>query len=303
MSILFSFLSTAAVTGTNECTCHEVTQRYPDREDPISPCVRRFLWIRIAHSETVAVRAHIISAMRPRNVLASALGALALALLALASATGGHAPRFATPADAAAPATSGFLSGLRYIGRDGATGAPAPVDDRFIAETERAVERYGKDEQEPEPPPPPGALDIRALAIPKLGVNAPVTRLGLDNFGRLDVPQDTRTVGWNPAYNALPGDGGGTFFAAHFEYAGRPGVFNRISTLTSGDEIIVTLSDGSQHRYRVSSVIDYKIAQIDMGAVLFGREGVESITLMTCSGPPNADGYPMRTVVLAEKAD
>lgn len=207
------------------------------------------------------------------------------------------------PAGAAAPAGAGFLSGLRYVGRDTATGLPSPVDDRFIAETERAVERYGKDEQEPVPPPPAGPVDIRLLTIPRLGVNAPVARFGVDNFGRLDVPQDTRTVGWNPAYNWLPGEGGATFFAAHFEYAGRPGVFNRISTLVAGDEVVVTLSDGSQHRYRVSSAVDYTIAQVDMGAVLFGREGVESISLMTCSGPPNADGYPMRTVVLAEKAD
>jgi hypothetical protein len=39
-----------------------------------------------------------------------------------------------------------------------------------------------------------------------------------------------------------------------------------------------------------------------MGAILRGREGSESLTLMTCSGPPGADGYPLRTVVLAERA-
>ena len=198
---------------------------------------------------------------------------------------------------------SGLLNGLRYVGRDTATGLPAPVDDRFIAATAHAVERYGKDEQPAEPAPPPGPVDIRSLAIPRLDVNASVARFGLDNFGRLDVPQDARTVGWNPAYNDLPGASGATFFAAHFEYGGRPGVFNMISTLRPGDEVAVTLSDGSVHRYRVSSAVDYTIAQVDMGAVLFGREGAESITLMTCSGPPNADGYPSRTVVLAEKAE
>ncbi len=207
------------------------------------------------------------------------------------------------PANAEAPPPAGMLGDLRYIGRDTATGLPARVDDRFIADVARAVERYGKDEQPAEPAPPPGPADIRTLQIPRLGVDAPVARFGLDNFGRLDVPQDTQTVGWNPAYTNLPGTGGATFFAAHFEYGGRPGVFNRISSLRRGDEITVTLSDGSLHRYRVSSAVDYTIAQIDMGAVLFGREGTESITLMTCSGPPNADGYPMRTVVLAERAE
>jgi hypothetical protein len=51
----------------------------------------------------------------------------------------------------------------------------------------------------------------------------------------------------------------------------------------------------------VTSDVDYALATIDMGALLYGREGTESITLMTCSGPPGADGYPLRTVVLAER--
>lgn len=191
---------------------------------------------------------------------------------------------------------------LRYIGRDTSTGLAAPVDDRFIAEVERSIERYGKDEGKPVPPPAVEGTDIVSLSIPRLKITeAPVARFGLDAFGRLDVPQDARHVGWNPAYNSLPGQGGSTFFAAHFEYGGLPGVFNKLSTLVGGDEVEVALSDGSRHRYRVTSTIDYNLAAIDMGAILFGREGRESITLMTCSGPPGADGYPARTVVLAER--
>ena len=193
---------------------------------------------------------------------------------------------------------------LRYIGRDPVTGVAAPVDDRFIAEVEKSIERYGKDEGEAVPPPPPEGADIALLSVPAIGVmRAPVARFGLDAFGRLEVPQDTQHVGWNPAYNSVPGEGGSTFFAAHFEYAGRPGVFNRITALKPGDLVEVGLSDGSSHRYRVTSAVDYELASIDMGAILHGREGRESITLMTCSGPPAADGYPQRTVVLAESLD
>ena len=48
---------------------------------------------------------------------------------------------------------------------------------------------------------------------------------------------------------------------------------------------------------------DYALGAIDMGALLRGREGIESITLMTCSGPPDEGDYPLRTVVLAERAN
>lgn len=199
---------------------------------------------------------------------------------------------------------SGLAEQLRYVGRDPLTGSAAPVDDRFIAEVEKSIERYGKDEGQPVPPPSPDGPQIAWLSVPAIGVaQALVARFGLDAFGRLEVPQDSQHVGWNPAYNQVPGAGGSTFFAAHFEYAGRAGVFNRISTLQPGDIVEVGLSDGSTHSYRVSSTVDYNLAAIDMGAILHGREGRESITLMTCSGPPNADGYPERTVVLAERVD
>ncbi len=212
---------------------------------------------------------------------------------------------FAVARDARAQsAPHGLAEQLRYVGRDPLTGAAAPVDDGFIAAVEKSIERYGKDERQAVPPPPVEGTDVLWLSIPSLGVTkAPVQRFGLDPFGRLEVPQDTQHVGWNPAYNSLPGAGGSTFFAAHFEYAGRPGVFNRISALNPGDSIDVGLADGSTHSYRVTSAVDYNLAAIDMGALLHGREGRESITLMTCSGPPNADGYPQRTVVLAERAD
>ncbi|MEP7215932.1 MAG: class F sortase [Anaerolineaceae bacterium] len=204
-------------------------------------------------------------------------------------------------ADAVHP---GLAEQLRYVGRDPLTGFAAPVDDRFIAEVEKAIERYGKDEGQPVPPPALEGTDVSWLSVPAIGVaKAPVARFGLDAFGRLEVPQDSQHVGWNPAYNALPGEGGSTFFAAHFEYAGRAGVFNRISALKLGDTVEVGLSDGSSRAYRVSSTVDYTLAAIDMGAILHGREGRESVTLMTCSGPPNADGYPQRTVVLAERVN
>lgn len=207
------------------------------------------------------------------------------------------------PGSAAANAHDPTLaSRLRYVGRDTATGMPAAVDDRFIAQVEQDIARYGKDERAAVPPPPVTGVDIASLTVPALGIDhVPVRRFGVDAFGRLDVPQDTTTVGWNPGYTDLPGTGGSTFLAAHFEYGGRPGVFNRLSTLAVGDAITVTLSDGSAATYRVTSEVDYALASIDMGALLRGREGAESLTLMTCSGPPGADGYPLRTVVLAER--
>ncbi|MEX0784609.1 MAG: class F sortase [Dehalococcoidia bacterium] len=190
---------------------------------------------------------------------------------------------------------------LRYIGRDGLTGMPAPVDDRFIADHEEAIDQYGEVEHEAVPPPPVDGADIAAIRVADIGIDATMGRYGVDKFGRLDVPQDRVTVGWNPGYSALPGEGGATFFAAHYEYGGVPGVFFRLSSLAPGAEVDVALTDGTNARYRVTSTIDYPLGSIDMGALLDGMEGRESVTLMTCSGPPNEGEYPLRTVVLAER--
>lgn len=226
----------------------------------------------------------------------------ALCAVILAAAVWFAAPS-PTPGEAAPAAVPALASQLRYIGRDSATGMPTLVDDRFIAEVERSYRMYGIEEFKAIPAPAAGPVDIARIAIPAIGVENPVGRYGIDRFGRLDIPQDTSTVGWNPAYNALPGEGGATFFAAHYEFAGRPGVFKRLSALTAGDEVAVTLTDGSVHRYRVTSVVDYALETIDMGAILRGREGRESIALMTCSGPVVSHGFAERTVVLADRID
>lgn len=204
-------------------------------------------------------------------------------------------------AHAAGEQPPGIAAQLRYIGRDSWTGRPEPIAERAIFEIEASFENYNEETREPVPPPPVTGLDVVSIAAPGIGLTAPVARYGLDRAGRLDVPQDAANVGWQPAYSSLPGAGGTTFFAAHYVFGSSAGVFFRLSALAPGELVAVTLSDGSVHTYRVTSNIDYALEAIDMGAILQGREGVESITLMTCSGPGDATGFPLRTVVLAER--
>ena len=233
-----------------------------------------------------------------RSWIAATLGLFAVAALG-ALVWSGH-PGGATAAETA-PGPPPLAEQLRHVGRDGATGMASWVGEGFIAERDRQIERYGKDEREPVPPPPVAGSTIDALMIDSLGVAAPVSRYGLDRFGRLDVPQDRVTAGWHPAYSDMPGDGGATFLAAHYEYGGSPGVFFQLSSLRPGETFSLTTTTGEVHRYLVTSTIDYELADIDMGALLHGREGMESVTLMTCSGRFVDGTYDYRTVVLAER--
>jgi hypothetical protein len=231
--------------------------------------------------------------------VALAAGTFAVLLAAFVGITA------AWPADGAvaqAPGDPGLAASLRHVGRDHLTGLPTRVGEAFIVEQQVARERYGRDEREPIPPPPVAGTDIVGLTVEAINVQASTGRYGVDRFGRLDVPQDAATIGWHPAYSALPGSGGATFLAAHYEYSGRAGIFHELSDLRPGDTIAVHLSDGTVERYVVSSAVDYELGVIDMGALLHGREGMESLTLMTCSGRFVDGTYDYRTVVLAEKA-
>lgn len=235
------------------------------------------------------------------TVKLTALAAATFAIL-LAAFAGITAAWPAGDAGAQATADAGLAASLRHVGRDHLTGLPTWVGEAFIVEQQVARERYGRDEREPIPPPPATGTDIVGLSVEAINVQASTGRYGVDRFGRLDVPQDATTIGWHPAYSALPGSGGATFLAAHYEYAGRAGIFFQLSDLRPGDTIAVQLSDGTVERYVVSSALDYELGVIDMGALLRGREGMESLTLMTCSGRFVDGTYDYRTVVLAEKA-
>jgi hypothetical protein len=121
---------------------------------------------------------------------------VAVALMVTAWTTAGTAGGAAESSSA----PSALAQELRYVGRDPLTGMAARVDDRFIAQVEESIARYGQDARQPVPPPPPGALDVSRVSIPSLGLeDVVVGRYGLDAFGRLDVPQDASTIGWDPA--------------------------------------------------------------------------------------------------------
>ena len=81
--------------------------------------------------------------------------------------------------------------------------------------------------EEPAAPAPP----VR-VRLPALGVDAPVTPVGVDDRGRMDVPFDIRTVGW---YRFGPGPGattGSAVLSGHVDDRDQGyGAFHRLGDL------------------------------------------------------------------------
>jgi LPXTG-site transpeptidase (sortase) family protein len=151
-----------------------------------------------------------------------------------------------------------------------------------------------------------------SIAVPRIGVEAPVVQLGLEPGTNVpDVPDTGYEAAWYD-FNPAPGLGYNALFAGHVDWQTAdhspiPGVFYRLRELQIGDEVTVTLEDGQTLEYRVTGNV---AAKYDDPNVLKAMAPTEKdvITVLTCGGAwePNAyekngGNYTHRIVVRAER--
>ncbi|GGR12900.1 class F sortase [Actinoplanes ianthinogenes] len=120
------------------------------------------------------------------------------------------------------------------------------------------------------------------LEVPALHVSAPVTRLGLQADGSMEVPSDTRTVGWFTGAPA-PGALGPAVLAGHVDFRGEVGAFGRLDTLRGGDTVRVAREDGTVAEFVVSRVGRYPKKAFPTEAV-YGPIDHAGLRLITCGG-------------------
>ena len=135
---------------------------------------------------------------------------------------------------------------------------------------------------------PPGAPPLpmvgvpQRLAIPALGVDAPVVPVGRALDGSMEIPGAAEAGWYSPG--PRPGEAfGSAVIAAHIDYNGRPGVFLELGRLEVGSEVVVNDDAGAAHRYRV--VERFQVAKDALPrAELFRTGGSPVLTLVTCGG-------------------
>jgi LPXTG-site transpeptidase (sortase) family protein len=149
----------------------------------------------------------------------------------------------------------------------------------------------------------PNPSAVVRLAMPTLGVDAPVVTLGVLPDGTMDSPHTPTDVAWY-RFSAKPGDTGNAVFAAHVDYVRYgPAVFYRLRELQDGDPVTATLEDGSSFTYRVVSSVIYKADTAPVQEIVGPTPG-RTMTLITCTGVFNRNvlEYDKRLVVRAELA-
>ena len=154
------------------------------------------------------------------------------------------------------------------------------------------------------------------IRIPSLGIDAGISYRWVDANGQMPNPSGPGDVAWYDfagwsGYGGHPGAGHNAVFAGHVDrngpvdyasvhYTG-PGVFSGLWQLGPGSEIEVDVEGGGSLTYTVAWVKDVGTGEDWKSVVSSETGGVDSITLITCSGDFDAENhaYSHRTVVRA----
>jgi hypothetical protein len=120
----------------------------------------------------------------------------------------------------------------------------------------------------------------RAVAIPAIGLRAPLRPVGVDGARALELPENARTAGWY-RFGPVPGEPGTAVVAAHVDRAGAPAAFFDLRRVGPGDRVVVSFRGGRE----VFEVVARKrYGKGDLPDRLFARDGRPALALVTCAG-------------------
>ncbi|WP_166844517.1 class F sortase [Isoptericola sp. BMS4] len=173
-------------------------------------------------------------------------------------------------------------------GPDTGTSGRRPVDRPDVPV------RPAQDSPAPAPPAP------ERVEVPALRIDVPVLAAGVDDQGRMALPESADEAAWY-RFGPAPGSpGGATVIAAHVDDEDSVGPFARLSGAEPGIPVHVRTEDGTTHHYTVTSVRSTLKPDVSWSG-LFGRTGDARLVLVTCGGEwdPVARSYSDNIVVTA----
>lgn len=136
--------------------------------------------------------------------------------------------------------------------------------------------------QEVVPRPVPVGLQLASIDVSRF----PVRPVGLEPDGQLEIPDETE-IGWY-RYGATAGQPGATVLAAHVAWNRTTGPFARLGRVEPGEQVEVTLDDGSVRRYVVTERAIYGKLELPQDRI-WRTSGDETLVLITCGGDYNPE--------------
>lgn len=120
------------------------------------------------------------------------------------------------------------------------------------------------------------------LRIPAINLQVPVSSLGINPNGTVQVPTNFQEPGWY-RLGPSPGQVGSAVILGHVDSYLGPAVFFQLRSLVAGDQIQVTLADGVVADFSVRMVAMYSKQQFPSLQV-YGSHGYSALQLVTCGG-------------------
>jgi len=178
------------------------------------------------------------------------------------------------------------LDSTAEAGLPSAAGAAAPASGEPADTLSPLAQQLGpRQSAVPEvvaPRPRPVGLQMQSIDVARF----PVRAVGLEPDGQMEIPDETE-IGWYQ-YGATAGQPGATVLAAHVSWNRTSGPFAQLGRVEPGEQVEVTLDDGSVRRYEVIERAVYGKLELPRER-LWRTTGDETLVLITCGGDYNPD--------------
>jgi hypothetical protein len=139
-----------------------------------------------------------------------------------------------------------------------------------------------------------------SVAIPSIGVESRLLRLGRNQDGTMQVPDlvtSADEAAWYK-YSVTPGQIGTAVIEGHVDSYQGPAVFFRLGALRPGNRVNVTLADGITAVFRVTGVREYAKAEYPANTI-YAPAKYAALRLITCGGDFDAvTGHYLGSVVV-----
>ncbi|WUH95250.1 class F sortase [Streptomyces sp. NBC_00433] len=147
---------------------------------------------------------------------------------------------------------------------------------------------------------PPAPVKV---AIPSIGISAPLMKLGLQADGTLEVPPPDKgmTAGWYTG-GPVPGEAGPAVIVGHNSTRFGKAVFHDLKDIAKGADIAVTNAGGQAAHFTVTAVESVSKKSFPTQEV-YGPTADHALRLITCDGAFDAHGHPVDNLIVYATLD
>ncbi|WP_326650167.1 MULTISPECIES: class F sortase [unclassified Streptomyces] len=142
------------------------------------------------------------------------------------------------------------------------------------------------------------AADPAHIAIPSIGVDSSLMRLGLNDDRTVEVPPADKgmTAGWYTG-GAVPGERGAAVIIGHNDTRFGRAVFHDLKKIAKGADIAVRTTRGTTLHFTVTGT-DTVRKNAFLTQKVYGPTTERALRLITCAGDFDAQGHPVDNLIV-----